>query len=283
MPCHAPLRNVVSIASDPKVILLGDIDRVQSAEDAGPPPERDALETDIFVLAFLRLVPRTDVHGVGSAAVNVFLVLGVGDPAGDTRVKLGVGPGIDVNGESLCVDLVDVGPDPRAGSFSTVELPEETHHLGGSDVGTLEVDAARGLELRFIPGMVLLSAEFARLDVDVAWFTDEVVQAGGVEGSVRPSVDVCLEFAGIDVVGVGSDANVGAFLDVHRGETAWNAGRGDVGLGELDDLGSSLLGVVPEVDLLGVERAGGRHVDGGGGWRTSVAWGCKSKVSLLVC
>lgn len=116
MPSHAALVDVVDVSPGPRVRRRRDIERVESHEDAGLLPERGAFEADILLLLRLRVIPRTDVHGIGCAAEDVFLVFGVGDPTSDGPVKRGIGPTFDGNGEAFGVNTGNEGPDADARS-----------------------------------------------------------------------------------------------------------------------------------------------------------------------
>lgn len=65
----------------------------------------------------------------------------------------------------------------------------------------------------------------------------------------------------VNVVIVSSDTEVGARLHVERVEANNKPGGGDIGLGKGNDLGSLGLGVIPETNILGVERHDSRHIN----------------------
>lgn len=264
MPGKTSTINLVDPTLDPQVLIGGNVDKVESRKDVRLLEERGASEKDSLVVFRLRVLPRANVHGVGRAAEDIILVLGICDPPGGGGVESGVRPGVDVDGEAFRVDVGGVRLETGAGTRASVELLDEDDDLRFGEEGALKVDATRGLSLGLVPRMVFLGAELARQDVEISRLHDEGVHSTRVEGGIGPGVGVSGIPLGVDFVDECSNAKVGTALHVEHVDAIGEARSIDIGLGKVDGFGSLSLGVIPETNVLGVERGDGSHGCGNG-------------------
>lgn len=172
MPVQATSRNVINVSPDPKVRRGRNVDPVESRKDGGRRQELGTIEANLFGILRLRALPSTNIHGVGRATLDVILVLGVGNPARDSRIESCVAPGVNVNGEVFTVDIGCISLNASAGAASGVKRPEEDNNLRSSDKRTFEINATGGLSLGLIPRMVTLSAEISRKNVEIGGLQD---------------------------------------------------------------------------------------------------------------
>lgn len=131
MPTHADLQNVTDVYLDPRVRRHADIDRIERNEHAWLLPERGVVEDDIFTILSCRLVPPAEIQSASYAAEDVFLIFGIGGPSSGGSADRGVAPGVDVDGETVGVDVGCVALDAGARS-SHIDHPEE------DDVGVIK-------------------------------------------------------------------------------------------------------------------------------------------------
>ncbi|KAG8916748.1 hypothetical protein FRC01_002891, partial [Tulasnella sp. 417] len=117
------------------------------------------------------------------------------------------------------------GSDTGARIVTGVQLLQEDGDPGRRDEGALEVDATGGLGLGLASRAVLLGAELARQDAEIARLQDEDVDGSGEEDGISPSVNIGGVPLAIDSVAAAAHANISTILHVERVE-ANDASRG---------------------------------------------------------
>lgn len=123
VPGKTPSGNVANVSFEPEV-YGGGIDPVESRKDRGRLPEPGALEVDILARLGWRTLPRTNVHGICRAAVDVILILRISNPVCGGGPQRRVRPSVDVDGEAPSVYVGGVGPDASAGTRACVDMPQ---------------------------------------------------------------------------------------------------------------------------------------------------------------
>jgi len=207
VPGAALVGKVASGELEPQVGLVVDIHKVERGQKT-----RSALEClgegNVALVSDLWLVPWTDIHSVVGTANNVGTIIGERDPGGVCAVKGRVSPSVDVEDKALLADIGHVCLAAPVGVVGHIELVEPYEDAWHGVVSFGEGDLAGGLLLWFVPCMIVLGAELAKLEVAVLGVDLEPGATGRVESGVTPSVEVDAYGVGFDIVGESVNANV---------------------------------------------------------------------------
>src|SRR6266702_1676521 len=145
----------------------------------------------------LLLIAGTNIHRTNRCAKDVLAILWIGNPASPRAVEDSVRPSLDIERESVHVDITSSGNDAPVAVLVEFNAVEEDDDLGRSDERTLKVNAHGGGSMRVL-------REVAHV------FTSEEIQISGCEG--EHILDASVENGTIP----GDDAAVGPILCEER-------------------------------------------------------------------
>ena len=145
----------------------------------------------------LRLVPGTNIYRTDRCAKDVLAILWIGNPASLRAVEDSVRPSLDIERESVRVNVTSSSDDAPVVVLVEFDAVEEDDNLGRSDERALEVNAYGGGGFGVLP-------EVAHM------FTSEEIQIAGCEG--EHIIDASVE----DGAFPGDEATVGPILCEER-------------------------------------------------------------------
>lgn len=151
VPSQTGRGNGVDVSVDAKICLAINIKAVQRDKDRGVLPEFNRVEIDFAALFWLRLVPRTNVRRVDRRAINMLVIHWIGNPTNPCTVEDRVRPGLDIECESVHVDVSGSSLQTPDSFLVEVDAVEENEDLGRSGEGALKMDTHRGWIVRICP------------------------------------------------------------------------------------------------------------------------------------
>ena len=195
MPCQRLTRHRRRTKPQPQVsraIIIQRIDtkynlrRVRKGSTTRP-------EANSAGIIRLRLIPGTHLLRAERATSHVRFALGISNPRQAGSVHDGVGPRVDVGGETAGVDVRDIRFDAPVLAGVEIGCVEPADNLGVFRERRGKVDALGYLWFVVLPGADILRVEGARLDIFKIGAELEIAEAGGVQGRVRPCVEAGAE------------------------------------------------------------------------------------------
>lgn len=169
MPCQTGRSDAVDVGIDAKIGFAIHVEMIQGDEDRGFLKEFDGIKRDFLAVFMLRLVPGTNLHRIDRCAKDVFAILWIGNPASLCAVEDSVCPSLDIERESVHVDIGSSSNGAPVVVPVELDSIEEDDDLGRSDEWALKVDADRCRGFGILP-------EVAHV------FTSEKIQITGCEG-----------------------------------------------------------------------------------------------------
>src|SRR6266702_1818466 len=92
----------------------------------------------------LLLITGTNIHRTNRCAEDALAILWIGNPASTRAVEDSVRPSLDIERESVHVDVTSSGNDAPVAVLVEFNAVEEDDNLGRSDERTLKVNAHGG-------------------------------------------------------------------------------------------------------------------------------------------
>ena len=135
-----PSRSLHLDSLDAQILLAVNVEKVQGDKDGGILPEHDRAKRDVLALMMLRLGDGTNVHRVDGRAEDVLAILWMGDPAGLSTVEDRVSPGLDMERESIYVNVTGAHVETPVAVLVKVDEVEEDDNFGRGDKPALKVD-----------------------------------------------------------------------------------------------------------------------------------------------
>ena len=141
MPDQSTLTDVTDVRAEAEIGSAVEVELVQSHKNVQVLAELGVSKADTFALLELGLVPRSNILRIDRGAKNVLAVFGIGDPTCLRGIKDCVTPRLDVDRESV---FIDVG----GGCIETPVVPavkidevEEGEDIGRGNERALEINA----------------------------------------------------------------------------------------------------------------------------------------------
>ena len=131
MPDQSRLANTIDICTDAQIRCAVNVDQVERDKDGGILPEFDPAKCNVLALFFLWLGDGTHIHRVDGCAKGVCTILWVGDPARLYGVHDRVSPGVDMDCESIHVNVACVHVEAPVTILVEVDVVEKDDDLGG--------------------------------------------------------------------------------------------------------------------------------------------------------
>ena len=211
VPSQAGRGNAIDVSVDAEISLTIDVDGVQGDEDRWVLPEFNRVELDFAALFWLRLVPRTDVHRVDRCAKNMLVIFWIGNPTNPCSVEDRVPPGLDIECESVHVDVSGSSFQTPDAVFVEVDAVEENQDLGRSGEGALKINTNRGWIIGICPEVARV---FTSEEIKVTWCEGEHVHCGTVESGISHWGDFAVGGIFCDVLEYRCNADIGVVSDI---------------------------------------------------------------------
>ena len=211
MPDQTSRGDIVDVSVDAKISLAVNVDRVQSNEDGWISPKLDVVECDWLALLELRLVRGTNVRRVGRHAKDVLLILWICDPASLRGVEDSISPTLDIERESVHVNVSGGGLETPVAATVEIDVVQEDDDFGRGNERALKVDAHGG-------GVAGVDQQVAHVftseKLHIGGWEDEHIIDGSVESGVVPGCDVAVSPRLGEVLVRRLDADVGIFVNI---------------------------------------------------------------------
>lgn len=119
-----------------------------------------------------------------------------------------------MDGEAIRIDIRCICGYTPVLALVHVEFFQEDDYLRRCNEGAVEVDATRGPQLEFIPGMVIVNGELPGQVFEITWRQIEPASARREEYAISPGIEAGLESGFRDSLGVSTNADVSTIGEI---------------------------------------------------------------------